>query len=94
MSYDYDSDTDTDSQPAENHIPPHGVDDEFCRCIQTLKWNLYQTIVLGPEPNTPEAQQNQLIQRYVAQLGKLYDAMQHALQGRIVGIQESHDGDG
>ncbi len=68
----------------ENNVPPQGVDAEFCRCVQTLKWNLYQAIVLGPQENTPRAQQNDLIQTYVTLLGKLYTFMENALKGRIV----------
>lgn len=82
MSYnDVDSDVESD---VEDNTPPAGVDAEFCRCIQTLKWNLYQTIVLGPQENTPEAQQNGLVQTYVTQLGRLYEFMENALRGRMI----------
>lgn len=73
-----------DSDIEENNVSPAGVDIEFCRCIQTLKWNLYQAIVLGPQENTPQAQQNALVQNYVTLLGKLCTFMENALKGRIV----------
>lgn len=82
---DSDSDTETDTHAIVKggDIPPKGLDGEFCRCIQTLKWNLYQTIVLSPTLNTPAAQQNDLIQTYINQLGHLYLALDNALSGRI-----------
>jgi hypothetical protein len=76
--------SESDLEEEENNVPPAGVDAEFCRCIQTLKMNLYETIVLGPELNTPDAQKNELIQTYVKQLGRLYDVMENALKGRVV----------
>lgn len=75
---------DSDTESMENNVPPPGVNAEFSRCIQTLKWNLYQTIVLGPKENTPEAQQNELVQKYVTQLGRLHTFMENALKGRII----------
>lgn len=81
---DSDSDSDSDYEVRGGSIPPKGLDEEFCRCIQTLKWNLYQAIVLGPELNTPSAQQNELIQTYVKHLGHLYNVFENAMKGRIV----------
>ena len=83
---DSDSDTETDTSAIVKggDIPPKELDGEFCRCIQTLKWNLYQTIVLSPALNTSTAQQNDLIQTYVKQLGRLYLVLDNALKGRII----------
>lgn len=63
--------------------PPPGVDPSNVACVYALKWKLYQLIVLGPEPNTPEAQQNELLQKYVRQLAHLYQLLSKALRGSI-----------
>jgi hypothetical protein len=77
---DSDTDSDTDILPT---IKPPGVDPTYATCIHHLKWKLYQTIVLGPEPNTPEAQQNELLQKYTRTLESLYHILEKALRGSI-----------
>lgn len=73
------TDSTTDSALQRAHVVP-----EFTHCIHMLKWKLYQAIVLGPEPNTPEAQQNELLQTYVGQLEQLYRILEKALCGEII----------
>ena len=78
------SDDEVDSDMEENNVPPAGVNEEFCRCIQVPKWSLYQAIVLGPKESTPEAQHNSLLQTYLNHLERLRVVMENALKGRIV----------
>lgn len=68
----------------ENNVPPHGLDPEFCRRIQTMKWKIYQMTVLSPEENTSEAQNNNLIERYLQQLESLYQLLEKAQRGGSV----------
>jgi|LauGreDrversion4_2_1035121.scaffolds.fasta_scaffold11122_5 hypothetical protein len=77
----YDSDLESD---LENNVPPRGMDPEFCRRIQNMKWKLYESIVLGPETETDNAQNNQLIQIYVNTLEKLYRFLERAQHGGVV----------
>lgn len=79
---DLDSDTESDTDTLST-IPPPGVDPGYATCIHRLKWKLYQVIVLGPEPNTPEAQQNELLQKYTRMLESLYRILEKALRGSI-----------
>ena len=67
----------------ENHIPPKGVSEPFCACVDSLKWSLYEHVVLRPEWNTPEAQKNKLLQTYETLLEKLYALLSQALKGPI-----------
>jgi hypothetical protein len=77
----YESDMESDQ---ENNVPPQGVDPEFCRRIQTVKWRLYEKIVLGPETETERAQDNELIQIYMDQLEQLYRFLERAQRGGVV----------
>lgn len=78
-----DSDLDSGSESDTEVSVPPGVDPMYASCVHTLKWKLYQTIVLGPEPNTPEAQQNELLQRYITQLERLYRILEKSLRGSV-----------
>lgn len=85
-SYHSDTDSDLDSDKdidMDNETIPPGVAPEFVHCVHALKWKLYQAIVLGPEPNTPEAQQNELLQVYVTRLDQLYHILEKALRGSV-----------
>lgn len=76
--------SDEESRPVvENLVPPKGVSETFCQCVDTLKWQLYETIVLGPELNTPRAQQNQLLESYEHHLEMLYAFLSQALKGAM-----------
>lgn len=77
------SDSDSESDTVQLDTPPPGVDPHFSQCVHSIKWKLYQAIVLGPELNTPEAQQNELLQTYVNQLERLYRMFEKALRGSI-----------
>jgi hypothetical protein len=79
---DSDSDSDTDTPD----LPP-GVDPAHASCIHTLKWKLYQAIVLGPESNTPEAQQNELLQKYIEHLERLYHLLDKAMRGSVRDVE-------
>ncbi len=76
----YESDMESDQ---ENNVPPKGVDPEFCRRIQNMKWRLYEKTVLGPETETDNAQNNELIQIYVNLLEQLYRFLERAQNGGI-----------
>lgn len=76
--------SDEESRPVvENLNPPKGVSESFCQCVDALKWKLYATIVLGPELNTAQAQQNQLLEAYEGQLEQMYAFLSQALKGSI-----------
>lgn len=81
-SYHSDTDSDSDMDRYDDMMPP-GVDETLATGVHTLKWKLYQIIVLGPELNTPEAQQNELLQAYIRQLERLYRILEKALKGAI-----------
>lgn len=76
-------DSDDEDTIVVSDTPPEGVNPEFARCLYALKWRIYETTVLGPELNTPEAQQNGLIQTYVRQLGALHKVLEKALSQTI-----------
>jgi len=80
------SDTETEDaspSPPENLVPPKGVSEPFCACVDSLKWKLYESVVMRPELNTPEAQQNELLQTYEGLLEKLYALLTQSLKGPI-----------
>jgi len=79
----YSSDSDSEMEE-ENNVPPRGLDPEFCKRIQNMKWRLYQIIILSPELDTPNAQNNELIQMYVNQLEDLYRFLENAQRGGVV----------
>lgn len=78
-------DSEDDTEYKENLVPPKGVSDLFCSCVDSLKWSLYEAVVLGPEWNTPEAQRNDLLQTYETLLEKLFVILSGALKGRKEG---------
>jgi hypothetical protein len=79
----YSSDSDSEMEE-ENNVPPRGLDPEFCKRIQNMKWRLYQIIILSPELDTPNAQNNELIQMYVNQLEDLYRFLDNAQRVGVV----------
>jgi hypothetical protein len=65
--------TDTDDDDyVMNDIPPPELDPTLCDRIYNIKWNMYNTIVLGPELGTPHVQNNKLVQDYLNQINKVY----------------------
>lgn len=80
---DSDSESDVEMDTDAPLPPPPGVDPSYAVCVHSLKWKLYQTIVLGPELNTPEAQQNELLEKYMKHLEHLYGILHKALRGSI-----------
>lgn len=74
-----DSDEEQDQQENQNVkggsntiFPARGVDNEFCRAVQTIKWKIYNEVILSPPLKTEEAQDNGLIKAYLFQLNQLY----------------------
>lgn len=79
-----DSGEESDEEPMiENLTPPKGITESFCQCVDTIKWKLYEATVLGPELNTPEVQQNKLLEIYEGYLEQLYVVLNQALTGYI-----------
>jgi hypothetical protein len=76
-------DKDSDSEE-ENNTPPKGVDPEFCKKIQNMKWKIYEIIVLRPELNGPNAQNNELIQQYIHTLEAVHRFFEKAQRGGVV----------
>lgn len=79
-----DSDGESEEEEVvENLTPPKGVSESFCQCVDTLKWGIFRATVLGPELNTPEAQQNRLLESYETLLEHLYAFLHDALKGSV-----------
>lgn len=67
----------------ENLTPPKGVTESFCQCVDAIKWEVYKATVMGPELNTPEVQQNKLLETYEGYLEQLDVLLNEALKGSI-----------
>lgn len=76
-------DSEEEESLPENIVSPPGVSLAFCECVDTLKWRLYEAVVLNPELNTPEAQQNKLLQTYEDVLEHLYQFLDQVVKGSI-----------
>ncbi len=77
-------DEDYDDEYKPNDAAPPDVDDEFRKKVLTAKRSLYKNIVLAPELGTKNAQNNQLLNDYVAKLNKIYILALNAKSGRFV----------
>jgi len=56
----------------ENNVPPPELSPSFCNQVHDIKWEMYSVIVMGPDEDTPEAQDNTLRQKYMNELGQLH----------------------
>ncbi len=66
----YESDEEDEYVMNENPIPD--LDEKFTENIKKIKHSLYDNIVLLPEVGTKEAQDNNLVKKYINTLNKLY----------------------
>ena len=85
------NDTDTDSDEEEypqNEDPPPAINQEFKDIILEVKHKLYETTVLAPELETPEAQSNEVLQKYMNNLNSVYVMAINAQSGNILGNEQ------
>jgi len=85
------NDTDTDSDEEEypqNEDPPPAINQEFKDIILEVKHKLYETTVLAPELETPEAQSNEVLQKYMNNLNSVYVMAINAKTGKIIGNEQ------
>ncbi len=59
------------------------VSPEFQQCVSGVKWRLYETVIFGPELDTPQAQENSLVQVYVQNLEAFYRLLDATLRGQF-----------
>lgn len=83
MERDNEMDGGSGEEVKENLVPPRDVSEHFRDCVDSLKWSLYESVVLRPELNTPEAQKNELLQTYEVLLEKLHAFLSHVLKGPV-----------
>ena len=60
-----DTDSEYDDEYTENEVPPPAINQEFIDNILEVKHKLYETTILAPELETPEAQSNEVLQKYM-----------------------------
>lgn len=72
-----------DEEYIQNEIPPPPINNEFVDNILKIKHSLYDDIILSPRLGTKEAQDNNLIQKYLEQLNKVYILTINAKKGII-----------
>ena len=80
----WESESESETDDTQDESFPPEVDSSFTKCIYSLKWKLYETVVLGPELKTPEAQHNGLLQKYISHLDKLYEVMDKVLRNTFL----------
>ena len=82
------NDSDSDDEYTENEVPPPAINQEFIDNILEVKHKLYETTVLAPELETPEAQSNEVLQKYMNNLNSVYVMAINAQSGRILGNEQ------
>ena len=83
-----DTDSEYDDEYTENEFPPPAINQEFIDNILEVKHKLYETTVLAPELETPEAQSNEVLQKYMNNLNSVYVMAINAQSGRIIGNEQ------
>ena len=83
-----DTDSEYDDEYTENEVPPPAINQEFIDNILEVKHKLYETTVLAPELETPEAQSNEVLQKYMNNLNSVYVMAINAQSGRIIGNEQ------
>ena len=84
---DNDSEYDNDEY-TENEVPPPAINQEFIDNILEVKHKLYETTVLAPELETPEAQSNEVLQKYMNNLNSVYVMAINAQSGNMLGNEQ------
>jgi len=83
----YDSDTETDEETGiivpKEEGPVSEVSNEFRKKVTDMKHVLYDNIVLSPEMGTADAQNNGLVDDYVAKINKIYRLTLGAQKGLV-----------
>ena len=87
-SNDSDEDSEINDEYIQNDVPPQNISDEFVNNVMNIKNNLYESIVLGPEEGTTEAQSKTLLQEYLNKINQLYILSLNAQKGNIVNTDE------
>lgn len=81
-----DTDDDQESQDIGDDQDIQDIPDvspAFQQCVSSVKWRLYETVIFGPELDTPQAQENSLIQVYVQNLEAFYRLLDATLRGQF-----------
>lgn len=86
-SWNEDTDSEYDEY-TENEVPPPAINQEFKANILEVKHKLYETTVLAPELETPEAQSNKLLQKYMNNLNSVYVMAINAQSGNMLGNEQ------
>jgi hypothetical protein len=87
-SWNEDTDSEYDDEYTENEIPPPAINQEFIDNILEVKHKLYETTVLAPKLETPEAQSNEVLQKYMNNLNSVYVMAINAQTGKIIGNEQ------
>ena len=87
-SWNEDTDSEYDDEYTENEIPPPAINQEFIDNILEVKHKLYETTVLAPKLETPEAQSNEVLQKYMNNLNSVYVMAINAQSGNILGNEQ------
>ena len=83
-----DTDSEYDEEGTQNEDPPPAINKEFKDIILEVKHKLYETTVLAPELETPEAQSNEVLQKYMNNLNSVYVMAINAKTGKIIGNEQ------
>ena len=87
----WEDDTDSeyeDEDYTQNEVPPPAVDQQFINNILEVKHKLYDSTVLAPELETPEAQSNKVLQEYLNNLNSVYVMAINAQTGNTLGNEQ------
>jgi hypothetical protein len=87
----WDEETDSeyeDEDYTQNEVPPPAIDQQFIDNILEVKHKLYDATVLAPELETPEAQSNQVLQKYLNSLNSVYVMAINAQSGNTLGNEQ------
>jgi len=83
-----DTDSEYDDDDTQNEVPPPAINQEFIDNILEVKHKLYETTVLAPKLETPEAQSNEVLQKYINNLNSVYVMAINAQSGNILGNEQ------
>lgn len=78
---DYEDDYQEDQY--QNEVSPPDLDENFKKNVLNVKHNLYDNIVLGPELETPDAQNNNILNDYLKNINKIYVLCLNAQKGIV-----------
>jgi hypothetical protein len=81
---------DDNNDEERNDIPPEDLDPTFCKNVQKIKWDIYKNIILKPELQTSNAQNNNLLNDYLTSIRGIYVLTLNAQKGKNKNINLNH----